>query len=139
MRLRKLFFAVASLAVALGGCASFTPTHSNVFMNEDGFVVGVQNGTRSSEHVFKVISPGNGKEVEFSSSLMVKVTLPDGERITCYQTLNTLPIGTMYMTDDKEWIYLTNGLMCRVYEMTADRSDYILVFEGNLAKGENKE
>lgn len=124
------------LASLLAGCASFTPTHTNVFLNEEGFVVGVENGTRSKDHVFKVVSPGNGKEVEFASSLMVRVTLPDGDRIVCYQTLNDkFPIGTMYMTDDKEWIYITNGLMCRIYEMTADRRDYLLVFEGNLAKG----
>ena len=123
---------IGALALA-AGCASFELRQSDVFADEEGNVVGVDYGRRSKDHVFMVVSPGNGKLVEYKSDLMVRITLPDGNRISGYRTLNTFPVGTMYMTDDERWIYLANGFSCRIYMQLDDKSDYLLVFEGNLA------
>ena len=124
------------LAAALlaAGCTSFEPTFANSFMDDEGNVVHVQNGRLSDDHVFKVVSPGNGKIVDYKSKEAVKLTLPGGERFVAYQTLNTIPIGNMYKTDDNGIIYVTNGLMCRIYALLEDGSDHLLVFEGNLTK-----
>lgn len=126
-----------AMALALAGCATFEKTQSDAFIDDDSNVVFVDYGRRSKDHVFMVRSPGNGKLVEYTSNLMVKFTLPDGRRLTGYRTLNTMPVGTMYMTDDEEWIYLTNGLMCRIYLRTADGLDYLRVYEGNLTKSKD--
>ena len=128
-------FAAAALFAMASGCASFEKTISNAFIDDDGYVIYVDNGRRSRDHVFMVESPGNGKLVEYKSKLMVKVTLPDGTRFSAFQTLNPISVGTMYKSDDEKWIYLTNGLMCRVYSIMDDGSDYVRVYEGNLTKG----
>ena len=129
--IRHLSFAIL---LAAAGCTSFETTFSNSFMDEEGNVVHVVNGRLSSPHEFKVVSPGNGKLVDYKSKEAVKVTLPDGRRFTAYQTLNTIRIGNMYKTDDEEIVYVTNGLMCRIYALLEDGSDHLLVFEGNLTK-----
>lgn len=129
---------IAPLAISLlllSGCNSFETTFRNSFIDEEGNVVYVESGRLEKDHVFQVASPGNGKMVDYRSKEAVKVTLPDGKRFTAYQTLNTIPIGNMFKSDDEELIYVTNGLMCRIYAMLIDRSDYLLVFEGNLTKG----
>ena len=129
-----LLAAAAFMAFAFTGCTSFETTFSNSFMDDDGNVVHVVSGRLSDDHVFKVVSPGNGKLVDYASKEAVKVTLPDGMKFTAYQTLNTIPIGNMYSTDDSTIIYVTNGLMCRIYAMLENGQDHLLVFEGNLLK-----
>ena len=131
---RARLAAVAALCFAAAGCVSFEQTFANSFMDEEGNIVHVVNGRLSSDHVFKVVSPGNGQLVDYKSKEAVKITLPDGRDFTAYQTLNTIPIGNMYMTDDEDIVYVTNGLMCRIYAMLEDGSDHLLVFEGNLTK-----
>lgn len=123
-----------SLFILLSGCVSFEKTFSNSFIDDDGNVVSIVSGRLSEDHVFQVVSPGNGKLVDYKSKEAVKITLPDGQEFTAYQTLNTIPIGNMYKTEDGGIIYVTNGLMCRIYAMLEDGSDHLLVFEGNLTK-----
>ena len=66
------------LAAALAGCASFERSQVDAFVDDQGYMIKVEYGTRSKDHVFMVPSPGNGKLVEYRSKLMVRVTLPDG-------------------------------------------------------------
>ena len=125
---------LSSFFVFLAGCMSFERTFTNSFLDEEGNVVTVENGRLSKDHVFVVASPGNGKPVDYKSKEAVKVTLPDGRQFMAYQTLNTIPIGNMYKTDDEDIVYVTNGLMCRIYARLEDGSDHLLVYEGNLTK-----
>ena len=134
--MRRFGMTFATVAVlALAGCATFTRSQTNLFVDEDGNCISVDYGTRSKDHVFKMISPGNGQPMEFSSPLMVKITLPNGDRISAYRCFNPLPVGTMYMTDNERWKYLANGFSCTIYEQLPDESDYVHVFDGVLAKG----
>lgn len=140
MKSRSLLKACAGAltALALVGCATFTRTQTNLFVDEDGNVISVDYGTRSKDHVFDMVSPANGQPMTFSSELMVKVTLPNGDRITAYRCFNPIPVGTMYMTDDEEWKYLANGFNCTIYRRLPDKSDYVAAFDGVLAKGADK-
>ena len=122
--MRRFGMTFATVAVlALAGCATFTRSQTNLFVDEDGNCISVDYGTRSKDHVFKMISPGNGQPMEFSSPLMVKITLPNGDRISAYRCFNPLPVG------------LANGFSCTIYEQLPDESDYVHVFDGVLAKG----
>ena len=124
------------LAAALAGCASFERSQVDAFVDDQGYMIKVEYGTRSKDHVFMVPSPGNGKLVEYRSKLMVRVTLPDGERFSAYRTLNSMPIGTMYMSDDEEWIFLTKGYWATVQHRDEKGGiEYSGVFEGYIRKG----
>ena len=125
---------VALATSILAGCASFEVRQKNAYIDDEGNMAIVEFGTRSKDHVFMIPSPGNGKMVEYSSNMMVRITLPDKEKILAYRTLNSYPVGTMYMTDDKEYIFLTKGFACQIGALLQDGSDYLLVFEGNLTK-----
>ena len=135
---RRLRAALAAFCAALSlqGCNSFMPVFHNSFIDDDGNIIHVESGRLEKDHVTKVVSPGNGKLVDYHTREAVRVTLPDGRRFLAYQTLNTFPVGTMFKTDDDELVYVTNGLACRVYAMLTDGSDHLLVFEGNLTKGD---
>lgn len=126
----------AAIAAALAGCASFERTQTDAFVDEDGYMIRVDYGLRSKDHIFMVPSPGNGKLVEYRSKLMVRVTLPDGDSFSAYRTLNSMPIGTMYMSDNEEWIFLTKGYWATVqHRDSPDSIDYSGVFEGYIRKG----
>lgn len=129
------YICAASSAAFLAGCASFSLSQTSSFVDEDGNVITVEYGTRSKKHKFEMVSPVNGQPIEIASVLMVRVTLPDGERITAYQCFNPIPRGTMYMTEDEHWKYLASGFSCTLYEQIPDKSDYLAVFDGILAKG----
>lgn len=133
------FLIGAFAALAMSGCATFTKTQTSLFVDEDSNVISVEYGTRSKDHVFDMVSPGNGQPMEFSSKLMVRVLLPNGDRITAYRCFNPIPVGTMYMTDDEHWKYLANGFNCTIYEQLPDKSDYVAVFDGVLSKGSGDE
>lgn len=134
-RLRSAAFATLA-AAALSGCASFERSQVDAFVDDQGYMIKVEYGTRSKDHVFMVPSPGNGKLVEYRSKLMVRVTLPDGERFSAYRTLNSMPIGTMYMSDNEKWIFLTKGYWATVQKQDRkDSPDYTGVFEGYIRKG----
>ena len=70
-----------ALALLLSGCQSYTIVQQNYFSDDDGNVVRVDYGRSDSDHVNTFISPATGKEMDFRSKLMVKVTLPDGDTI----------------------------------------------------------
>jgi len=115
----------------LVGCYSITVIQRNVFSDEDGNIVTVDYGHSDSEHVNYFVAPTTGKKMEFRSRLVVKATLPDGDRITAWQCMNFYSSGTMYRTDDEEWMLLANGFTCLLYRQTEeDETRYLEVYRG---------
>ena len=116
----------------LSGCQSYTIVQQNVFADDDGNIVTVEYGRSESDHVNTFISPATGKEMDFRSKLMVRVTLPDGDRVKAWQCMNFLPRGTMYESDGGEWKVLANGFSTVVYHRTGEPPprDYLEVYRG---------
>ena len=109
------FFILHFSFFILSGCQSYDIVQTNVFADDDGNVIVVDYGRSESYHVNTFIAPTNGKEMEFKSKLMVRVTLPDGDRFKAWQCMNFQSTGTMYMTDNEEWKLLANGFSSVVY------------------------
>ena len=128
------FFAFAfSAALLLQGCQSYEIVQRNVFADDDGNMVVVDYGRSESEHHNTFISPVTGKEMDFHSKLVVKVRLPDGDTFKAWQCMNFMPRGTMYRTDDDEWMLLANGFSCTVYhQVKEDTTQYAEVYRGVL-------
>ncbi len=126
--------ALSALSAALvAGCQSYTIVQQSVFVDDDGNVVVVEYGRGESDHVNTFIAPTTGKKMEFRSKLMVRAELPDGKRITAWQCMNFLARGTMYKTDDEEWMLLANGFSCIVYRQTEEsETRYLEVYRGVL-------
>ena len=122
----------------LAGCQSYDIVQTNVFADDDGNVISVDYGRSETEHVNTFRAPTNGKEMEFKSKLMVKVTLPNGDRFKAWQCMNFLSMGTMYKTDDEEWMLLANGFTSIVYHQETvelrgrEETRYAEVFRGVL-------
>ena len=143
MFLARWVFAAALAAAA--GCTSFHETQSVVFVDEDGRFASVTYGYGDDDHSTTFVSPVNGKTVELKSKLRVRVALPDdrgdaklnGESFTAFQCMNMLRSGTMYKTDDGEWMFLANGFTCaafRLEEKGPKKGDYLMVFQGELCQ-----
>jgi len=138
MRFASLFpfslFLFTSLTAVLG-CQSYTIVQRNVFADDDGNVVSVEYGHSESDHVNTFISPTTGKEMEFRSKLVVRAELPGGTSFKAWQCMNFLSRGTMYRTDNDEWMLLANGFSCTVYRQTEeDETRYQEVFRGVLCE-----
>ena len=117
----------------LPGCQSYDIVQKNVFADDDGNVVVVSYGRSGSDHVNTFVSPVTGEELEFKSKLMVKIELPDGDTFKAWQCMNFLPSGTMYKTDNEEWIVYVNGFTCALYCQTEeDDTRYLEVYKGVL-------
>lgn len=135
MKTVRYFRALVALSAVLllQGCQSYRMLQRNVFADDDGNVVIVDYGRSESDHVNYFISPVTGKEMEFKSKLVVKARLPDGDTFKAWQCMNFLPYGTMYRTDNEEWMLLANGFSCTVYHQTdEDETRYLEVFRGVL-------
>ena len=131
MKVANLLSALGALLLA--GCQSYEIVQSNVFSDEDGNSVMVEYGRSSTDHVNTFLSPQTGEEMEFKSKLVVLVTLPDGERFKAWQCMNFINLGTMYKTDDGEWMFLANGFSSIVYRQAGDDKDmYKEVYRGVL-------
>lgn len=119
------------VAAVVSGCQSYQITQRNIFSDEDGFVVTVDYGHSESDHFNTFISPMTGEELEFKSRLMVNVELPNGDDFIAWQCMNFLRRGTMYRTDNDEWMFLANGFSCTVYHQTdEDETRYLEVYRG---------
>ena len=119
--------------VLVAGCQSYTIVQRNVFADDDGNVVSVEYGRSEKNHVNTFKSPVNGEEMEFKSKLVVLAELPDGDSFKAWQCMNFLPYGTMYKTDDEEWMLLANGFSCTVYHQDErNETRYREVFRGVL-------
>ena len=126
-------FVLAAFLAFAAGCQSYTIVQKNVFVDDDGNVVVVEYGRSESDHVNTFVAPTTGKEMEFRSKLMVRAELPDGKRITAWQCMNFLARGTMYKTDNEEWMLLANGFSYTVYRQTdEDETRYLEVYRGVL-------
>jgi len=130
--LRSSYFVLLA-ALLLQGCQSYTIVQRNVFADDDGNVVSVEYGRSESDHVNTFVSPATGKEMEFKSKLVVVARLPDGDSFKAWQCMNFLPRGTMYRTDNDEWMLLANGFSCTIYRQAEeDETKYLEVFRGVL-------
>lgn len=120
---------------ALTGCKSYELVQTNIFAADDGNVVRVDYGRSDSPHTNTFINPANGKEMEFSSTLVIEVVLPDGDEITAWQCMNFMPSGTMYKTDNEKWMVLVNGFTIMIYQQTEEnKTRYLEVYRGILCE-----
>ena len=133
-RVRRGIAGALLLAAAFaGGCQSVTVVQRNVFADDHGNIVSVDYGRGSRDHVNTFRSPVTGEEMEFKSRLAVRAVLPDGDSFRAWQCMNFLPYGTMYRTDDDEWMLLANGFTCVIYRQTdEDETRYREVYRGVL-------
>jgi hypothetical protein len=136
MKFLNILF-VALAASMLPGCASFLLQQTDSFVDGDGNVITVEYGRRSRPYEYEIVSPINGFKLPCKDDKMVRIMLPDQKQITCRLCQNDSPRGqgTMYMTTDKRWKFLTVGLASWIFIRDEARRDYLLVFEGNLAPG----
>ena len=125
-------------ALLFGGCQSYDIVQRNIFVDEDGNVVTVDYGRSDKEHVNYFISPMTKKEMEFKSKLVLRVQLPDGSKETAWQCMNFLGSGTMYKTDNEEWMFLANGFVFTVFKQHPKVEDqYEIFFRGVLCDSPN--
>jgi hypothetical protein len=135
MVIKKISAVLAACsALFFAGCTSFHVMQTVRFVDDDGRFVSVQYGVGDEDHVTTFVSPVNGKEIELKSKLRVRVRLDDGTSFTGFQCMNMLQSGTMYKTDDGEWMFLANGFTCMVFEYDKERRDHRVVFRGALAQ-----
>jgi hypothetical protein len=123
---------VALLAFVCG-CNSYNVVQTNIFSDEDGRVARVDYGRALEPHVNTFMNPATGKEVEFSSRLVVEVDVADRYSFTAWQCMNFLRTGTMYKSDNGKWMFLANGFTCFVYERQKD-GNYLEVYRGVLCE-----
>ena len=126
--------------LALSGCRSYEIIQTNIFSDDDGYVVTIAYGRSDSVHVNTFRNPATGKDVEFKSNLAVRVELPDGDSFTAWQCMNFFESGTMYKTDNDEWQILVNGFTCRIFCRRDDESGlYDEVYRGILCESPKTE
>ena len=129
----RLFGYSVIASVLLFGCQSYTVVQRNVFVDDHGNAVAVEYGRSERDHVSTYKSPVNGDKLEFKSKLVVVAELPGEVEFKAWQCMNYLPYGTMYKTDDEEWMLHANGFSCTVYRQTEeDETKYLEVFRGVL-------
>ncbi len=116
MKLPMTFAALAAGAL-LAGCATFTPTQKDAFLDDEGNILVAEYGAFSREYTYKIKSPMNGAELECRDKRAVRITLPDpdGRTLTFLICQKVSPKGTMYKTKDGQWLYWTIGLDSRLY------------------------
>ena len=132
MRGLKSINSIILASALLTGCQSYDIVQRNIFADDDGNVIVVEYGVSGRDHVNTFVSPVTGKEMDYKSKLMVRVQLPDGDRIKAWQCMNFLPRGTMYKTDNDEWKVLANGFSCVIYHQTGEPPprEYLEVYRG---------
>ena len=138
----RSFVASVVLGLTMAGCQSYDIVQSNIFANDDGDAVRIDYGRSGSDHVNTFVNPATGEEMDFKSRLVVKVRLPDGESFTAWQCMNFLASGTMYRTDDEDWLVLVNGFTCMVYAadpVPEDPGRYREVYRGILCESPKSE
>lgn len=100
---------ICVIGLMLSGCASFgfkTERRSR-FVDADANTVYVEYG--KEERTEKL---PNGAELKFDRK--VRVTLPNGKKITLYQTLATS--GVRYQSADKKYVFVERGPYCQILE-----------------------
>ena len=124
-------FLLLLLPLLAAGCATCRWTQTDAFVDGEGNAIVVSYGVSSKPYTYQIKSPMNNNTLDCQDTKLVRVTLPSKEVITCRICQNESPKGTMYMTQDGKWKYLTIGLMSRIYLRGENPADYLLVFEGN--------
>ncbi len=126
---------VLGALTVLTGCQSYTVSQSNAFVDEDGNIVRVTYGRLEKDHVSTFRVPNKNVDQPFRSKLMVIVDMPDGDSFKAYQTMNMLGQGTMYQTNNKEYLFHALGISCGVYKLNPDKETYREAFIGVLTGG----
>lgn len=133
----KKFPLLCALFIAfytLTGCNSYTIAQRNLFSDENGNVVEIEYGHAEKDHHSKFIAPRTGKELDYRTRLLVKVHLPDGDSFKAWQCMNIYnTAGTMYKTDNEEWVVLVTGFTVEIFHITDDKRDHLLVYQGFLS------
>ena len=129
MKLKLSSIAAAFLLAA--GCNSYRIVQTNVFSDEDGRIVSVDYARAENDHVNTFVSPVTGKEMEFKSKLLIKAVLFDGDSFKAWQCMNFMRSGTMYKTDDEEYMFLASGFSCVAYKREED-GRYAEIYRGVL-------
>ncbi len=115
---KSRFSATGVLAAALVcGCASmsFKPYRASRFINMDAEVIQAEYAKEKHTETM----PG-GLVSTFENK--VRLTLPDGKRLTLYQSFS--PFGVRYISKDGRQEFIERGVYCLLYQNGA------LVFEG---------
>ena len=128
-KLAALSLAIA-LSLGLVGCNTFTRSQLDAFIDDDAYIIKVEYGNCERPHKYKLVSPMNGKEIECQTTMMARVTLPDGRRFDGYYGQNEFAYGTMYTSANGKWKYFTTGLESSVFEYVPELDDYKLVYHG---------
>lgn len=133
-----------SALLLFAGCNSYRVVQTNIFSDEDGRIVSVDYARAEKDHVNTFVSPVTGKEMEFRSKLLVKAVLFDGESFKAWQCMNFMRNGTMYKTDNDEYMFLAGGFSCTVYRR-GDDGRYAEIYRGvicdspeDAGRGEDK-
>jgi hypothetical protein len=132
------FFPIAAAIMLAAGCNSYRIVQTNVFSDEDGRIVSVDYARAEKDHVNTFVSPITGKEMEFKSKLLVKAVLFDGESFKAWQCMNFMRNGTMYKTDNEEYMFLAGGFSCVVYKREED-GRYLEIYRGVLCDSPEQE
>jgi hypothetical protein len=133
----KVLSVIAAVAL-IAGCNSYRVVQTNVFSDEEGRVISVDYGRAEQDHVGKFISPVTGEEMDFKSKLLVKVVLYDGDSYKAWQCMNFMRSGTMYKTDNEEYMFLAGGFTCNVYRRD-DAGRYVEIYRGVICDSPNPE
>ena len=127
--------AAVLLALCFAGCQSYEFVQSNIFSDDDGNIVAIDYGRSESDHVNTFRNPATGMIMEFKSKLVVRVRLPDDDTFTAWQGMNFMQAGTMYKTDNEEWMVLVTGFSCRVFlRGEENETQYKEVYRGILCE-----
>ena len=129
--MKSRLFSTAAAVLLAAGCNSYRVMQTNVFSDEDGRIVSVDYVRAEKDHVNTFLSPVTGKEMEFRSKLLVNVSLYDGETFTAWQCMNFMSNGTMYRTDDEEYMFLAGGFSSIIYRRD-DEGRYAEIYRGVL-------
>ena len=130
----RSFAAGLLFAGLVAGCTSFEVSQTSHFTDDNGNIITVEYGSGKEEHVTTFTSPANGKKMEMRSRLRVRVQLPDETKFMAFQCMNFQRSGTMYRTDDEEWLFHANGFTSRVYRFDPSKNDYLLWYEGVICQ-----
>ncbi len=140
----KRLLLILSIGGLFAGCQSYNIIQRSYFADEDGNTVEVSYGRSEEDHINYFPSPSTGKPIAFRSKLVVEVLLPDGDDFVAWQCMNNLvSSGTMYRSDDEEWMLLVTGFSCMIYlRNEEDEARYDEIYRGILfdtSKGEYQE
>lgn len=131
--------AVAAALLSLAGClgTSQLRTYTVDFVDDDmemSVTADFEYGD-GSKHKTPYVN-AHGDTEWFVSDKRCKVKISDGERFTGYQAPSVA--GTLYKSDDGEWLIVSFGISCIVARKLPDEDGYGVYFSGVAVEGEHQ-